>query len=180
MGVDEAMIVAGIGSRKGVSADEVFAAIEAALAQNGLALNLLSVLATTDFKRSETGIFRAAQRLGLRLIVVETAEAARPSSPAGTGGEVGSEANRRGGFRAQHPPSPSRAEAALDTSPPVPEGEDGRQVLTRSAASQRIAGTLSVSELAALAAAGPGARLLGPRIAVGRVTCAIAVGEARP
>jgi cobalt-precorrin 5A hydrolase len=42
--------------------------------------------------------------------------------------------------------------------------------------SQRHAGTPSVSETAALAAAGPGARLAGPRLALGRVTCAIAIG----
>jgi cobalt-precorrin 5A hydrolase len=36
-------------------------------------------------------------------------------------------------------------------------------------------GTPSISETAALAAAGQHATLLGPRIAVGPVTCAIAV-----
>jgi len=35
----------------------------------------------------------------------------------------------------------------------------------------------SVAEAAALAAAGPGARLLAPRVAVGPVTCALAQGE---
>jgi cobalt-precorrin 5A hydrolase len=48
--------------------------------------------------------------------------------------------------------------------------------LTHSDLSQAIAGTPSVSETAALAAAGEGARLAGPRIAVGPVTCAIAFG----
>ena len=46
--------------------------------------------------------------------------------------------------------------------------------LTRSPLSQKHAGTPSVSETAALLAAGPGATLLGPRIATGRVTCALA------
>jgi cobalt-precorrin 5A hydrolase len=49
-------------------------------------------------------------------------------------------------------------------------------VLTESRASRAATGAGSASEAAALAAAGPGARLLGPRLAVGRVTCAIAVG----
>jgi cobalt-precorrin 5A hydrolase len=37
-----------------------------------------------------------------------------------------------------------------------------------------VAGVPSVSEAAALAAAGPGARLIAPRVAVGPATCALA------
>lgn len=53
-------------------------------------------------------------------------------------------------------------------------------VLTRSAASQATYGTGSVAEAAALAAAGPGARLLSARlISPDRLaTCAIAIGDA--
>lgn len=47
-------------------------------------------------------------------------------------------------------------------------------LLTRSAASLAATGFGSASEAAALAAAGPGGRLLGPRIASGAATCAIA------
>lgn len=54
------------------------------------------------------------------------------------------------------------------------------RALTRSAASQAATGTLSASEVAALAAAGRGARLLGPRLIRGHVTCAIAVSEDMP
>jgi len=46
--------------------------------------------------------------------------------------------------------------------------------LTRSAAAQRAVGLGSIAEAAALAAAGPGARLLGPRIALDGATCAVA------
>jgi len=53
-------------------------------------------------------------------------------------------------------------------------------VLSHSDKSLAVAGTPSVSEGAALAAAGEGARLAGPRTAVGPVTCAIAVSEAHP
>jgi len=53
------------------------------------------------------------------------------------------------------------------------------RTLTQSDFSAARAGTPSVSEASALAAAGAGSRLLGPRIAVGPVTCALAVsGEA--
>lgn len=49
--------------------------------------------------------------------------------------------------------------------------------LTHSAASLAATGVASVSEAAALAAAGLGSRLLGPRIAAGNVTCAVAQGR---
>ena len=64
MVVGKAVIVAGIGSRKGVTASEVLAAIDAALAAHGLGRDALTALATTDFKRDETGIFEAGERLG--------------------------------------------------------------------------------------------------------------------
>jgi cobalt-precorrin 5A hydrolase len=48
------------------------------------------------------------------------------------------------------------------------------QVLTSSTRVASALGIASVSEAAALHAAGTGSSLLGPRIAVGRVTCALA------
>ena len=47
----EAVIVAGIGSRKGVSAVEVVAAVEAALQEHGLTLPALSTLASARMKQ---------------------------------------------------------------------------------------------------------------------------------
>lgn len=57
-----------------------------------------------------------------------------------------------------------------------PEALRAARTLTRSAASLAARGTGSVAEAAALAAAGPGARLLGPRaVAPDRMaTCALA------
>ena len=49
--------------------------------------------------------------------------------------------------------------------------------LTRSQAAQTATGFASVAEACALAAAGPGARLLGPRTSNGVATCALARGE---
>lgn len=49
------------------------------------------------------------------------------------------------------------------------------RLLTRSAAVQRRFGLASVAEAAALAGAGPEARLLGPRLAANGATCAIAL-----
>jgi cobalt-precorrin 5A hydrolase len=49
------------------------------------------------------------------------------------------------------------------------------RLLTRSAAAQRRFGLSSVAEAAALAGAGPDAKLAGPRIAANGATCAIAL-----
>ncbi|WP_258600988.1 cobalamin biosynthesis protein [Mesorhizobium sp. AR10] len=164
------MMVAGIGSRKGVSASEVLAAIEAALEAHGLAMTALSALATTEFKRGEEAIFAAGRELGLPVIVVDVA-GSEPSPPltrpplrstdlsprgeeiAGAGASLFSPAGRR-----------------------WPEGPDeGVALLSHSDLSQDLAGTPSVSEASALAVAGKGARLLGPRTVLGPVTCAIAI-----
>jgi len=124
------MIVAGIGSRKGVSAAEVVEAVDAALREHGLDRSALAALATASHKRDEVGIVVASGTMNLPLALVDDAALAAMS----------------------------------------------RLTITRSDASMAAAGTPSVSEAAALAAAGDGARLAGPRLAVGRVTCAIAFG----
>jgi cobalt-precorrin 5A hydrolase len=69
------------------------------------------------------------------------------------------------------------AAAALSGMPlRVAEGRvDRGRLLTQSAASVAAVGVGSASEAAALAVAGPEGRLLGPRVVVGRVTCAVAV-----
>jgi cobalt-precorrin 5A hydrolase len=54
----------------------------------------------------------------------------------------------------------------------------GARTVTRSARVLKLTGVPSVSEAAALAAGGPDARLVQPRIAVGPATCALAsVGD---
>ncbi|MER8982678.1 cobalamin biosynthesis protein [Mesorhizobium sp. M0870] len=52
--------------------------------------------------------------------------------------------------------------------------------LSHSELSQDVAGTPSVSEASALAVAGAGAKLLGPRTVLGSVTCAIAISGDAP
>jgi cobalt-precorrin 5A hydrolase len=59
----------------------------------------------------------------------------------------------------------------------VPQAEfeaAGARAVTRSERVLALTGVPSVSEAAALAACGPGARLLAPRIAIGPATCALA------
>ncbi len=56
----------------------------------------------------------------------------------------------------------------------------GIRATTRSERVMALAGVPSVAEAAALAAGGPDARLIAPRIAVGPATCALAATEAGP
>jgi cobalt-precorrin 5A hydrolase len=128
MELDQAMIVAGIGCRKGVRTDQVMSAIETALEAYGLAATSLSALATAGRKQAEDAIFATGKMLNLPVLLVDDA------------------ALRAVSLRA----------------------------LTNSGFSLAATGSPSVSETAALAAAGQFARLLGPRTVLGPVTCAIA------
>jgi cobalt-precorrin 5A hydrolase len=131
MGVGEAMIMAGIGCRKGASAAEIEAAIAAALAQAGCAPGTLGLIATSDGKGGEPGIVAAAAARGVRLVLV----------------------------------GPADLEAA------------GTRTQSSSPRVLALTGVPSVAEAAALAAGGPKARLLLPRIVVGPVTCALAEAD---
>ena len=122
------MIVAGLGSRKDVSAADVLSAIRAAAAQHGIETGKIGLLATGEMKASESAFAEAALGLSLPLKIM--------------------------------------SEAAL--------AAVGERTITRSGRSQAVTGVPSLSEASALAAAGPGSTLLGPRIALGPVTCALA------
>ncbi|WP_137129256.1 cobalamin biosynthesis protein [Rhizobium sp. FY34] len=64
------MIAAGIGCRKGTSAETVLAVIDEALAACGHAGSRPQILATGELKAEEDGLLEAAKRLGVDLIVV--------------------------------------------------------------------------------------------------------------
>ena len=128
MGLDEAMIVAGIGCKSGVSPGAILAAIDAALTEYRSERSALAGVATGSTKRDEPAIVVAAATLGVPVHYV---------------GE----------------------DALADVAP---------RVKTISEKSQRTTGSPSLSEAAALAAAGEDGRLLGPRIISGAVTCALA------
>jgi len=68
------MIVAGIGCRRGTTAQEIDAAIEAAFAEAGRSSEALSAIATSDGKGSEVGIIEAAAGRGVGLVLVKPAE----------------------------------------------------------------------------------------------------------
>ncbi|MEW9805066.1 cobalamin biosynthesis protein [Mesorhizobium sp. ZMM04-5] len=158
-------MVAGIGSRKGVSATEVVAAVEAALREHGLERGSLARLATVAFKREERGIFEAGAMLGLEVVVV--VDPTPSSSGLSRGSAVPGPAISGDLKRANSPNSADPRDKPEDDDPD--SGEE-------KSLSFKLAGVASVSEAAALAAAGEGARLAGPRTALGNVTCAIAFG----
>lgn len=122
-------VIAGLGFRRGVLAEEIAALVREACRRSGRAA---SILAAPAFKRDDNGLAQAAESLGLRLVSIEADALAA-------------------------------AQAGCPTS---------------SERTQRAVGFGSVAEAAALAAAGPGARLLLPRIASARVTCALAEAPA--
>ena len=134
MGVGEAVIVAGIGCRKGASATEIEAAIAAALERAGRPLAWIDLMATARAKREEKGIAEAASARGVPLIFVALADL-----------EI---ASARGA--------------------------------TWSSRVLALAGVPSVAEAAALAACGPKAKLVLPRMVLGPVTCALASAEEAP
>jgi len=120
------MIVAGVGCRRGAPAPDIETAIRAALARAGIAADALDAIATPQAKRSEAGIMTAAEKLGVRVVLV-----------------------------------------------PEVELKAAERVLA-------LIGVPSVAEAAALAAAGPSARLVSPRLVIGAATCALAASEAAP
>jgi cobalt-precorrin 5A hydrolase len=124
----EAMIVAGVGCRRGTAAAQIEAAIAAALAGAGLGLTAVRLIATSAAKGDEPGIAAAASSIGVPLVLV--------------------------------------AQDDLVAA--------GARAVTRSERVLALSGLSSVAEAAALAAGGPAARLIAPRIAVGPATCALA------
>lgn len=64
------MIVAGIGCRRGTSADQIEAVIAAALARVGLEQQQLALIATAALKGGERGIMDAAAARGVPLVLV--------------------------------------------------------------------------------------------------------------
>lgn len=130
------LAVAGIGCRKGCTAEDIAGLLRACLDEAGMDGDARArlILAAPARKAEEPGIAGAARLLSLPLRLIDDA--------------------------ALH--------AAQD------------RVQTRSARVEAAVGLASVAEAAALAAAGPGARLLLPRRSSPAATCAIAVLEELP
>jgi len=134
MGLDEAMIVAGVGCRRGAPASDIEAAIRAALSRANVAADALYGIATIAAKSAESGIQAAAEKFGVRVVLVPEAD-----------------------LQAAEPRTQTRSERV-----------------------RRLVGVSSVAEAAALAVAGPSARLIAPRLVIGSATCALAASEPKP
>ena len=65
------MIVAGIGCRKGATAEQIVAIVRQAVEHHGFALADLGLLTTGEIKRHEPGIAEAAGMLGVPLLVLD-------------------------------------------------------------------------------------------------------------
>jgi cobalt-precorrin 5A hydrolase len=133
MDLGQAMIVAGVGCRKGASADDIGAVIADALARAGIPADALDLIATPELKAGERGIAAAAAALGVPLVLIP--------------------------------------KAAMEAA--------GARASTRSERVLALTGVPSVAEAAALAAGGPQAQLIVPRIAAGTATCALAIAGER-
>ena len=83
-------MIIGIGSRRGVTREEVSAAIESALCDAGIGIADVRIFASSRLKENEAGIKEAVRSLGREIVFLddETINAYEPPSP--------SEANRFG------------------------------------------------------------------------------------
>ncbi len=131
MGVDETMIVAGVGCKRGAPASDIEAAIRAALAHADIAADALDGIATIAAKSAEVGVQTTAKKFGVSVVLVSDAD-----------------------LHAAEPRTQTRSERV-----------------------RALTGFSSVAEAAALAAAGPSARLMCPRLVMGTATCALAASE---
>lgn len=122
------MIAAGLGCRKGTSAEALLSVLAAACAQANISCESVSVLATGEIKRHEPGLIQLAERLRLPLRIID--------------------------------------EVSL-------KGVEGR---TRTLSKHSLAQTAtpSLSEAAALAAAGEASELIVARLVADGATCALA------
>jgi cobalt-precorrin 5A hydrolase len=74
MGLDETMIVAGVGCRKGTTAEEIITVISRALRNAGLSNHAIDVIAAPAAKVGEAGIVGAATALRVPLVSVSQSD----------------------------------------------------------------------------------------------------------
>ena len=70
-------LVAGIGCRRGCSAESLLALIESSLKDHRLGVQAITALASIDLKSSEPGLVELAETLGLPLVVFSADELGR-------------------------------------------------------------------------------------------------------
>lgn len=81
-------LVVGLGARRGVRAEEILEAVDAALAVAGRRREEIGVLATAELKKDEKGIAEAAETLGKKVVYLseEVLNAQEPSTPSRASG----------------------------------------------------------------------------------------------
>ncbi len=67
-------VIVGIGCRRGTPAERIVAAISAALAEAGVALDEVRLIASADIKADEAGLLAAAEALGVPIRFIPAAE----------------------------------------------------------------------------------------------------------
>jgi len=125
------MIVAGLGCRKGTSAEALLSAIDVACEQAGISRESVAALATGEIKRNEPSMGELANRLGLSLHIFD--------------------------------------ETALK------QAEGRTKTVSKHSLAQTS--TPSLSEAAALVAAGEGSQLIVARLIADGATCALAASK---
>ena len=132
MDMEKAVIIAGVGCKRGAPMGDIETALHTALARAGVNATDLGAIATGKTKRGEPGIETLAAKLGVKLMLIPHSE----------------------------------LKAA------------GDRAMTRSDRVMALMDLPSLAETAALAAAGPSARLIVSRLTVGAATCALAASDA--
>jgi cobalt-precorrin 5A hydrolase len=153
MDLGQTLMVAGIGCRSGVSAEQVEAAIEAAMGAIGTTSRTLTALATPAAKGHEPGIIAAAASRGIPLMSISQSALEAANSATLT--------------RSQHSMAAMNVHSVAEASAVAAAAELADTTAIASGDNARAAG-------AARAGGKATPRLLGPRIAVGPVTCALA------
>jgi cobalt-precorrin 5A hydrolase len=157
MDLDQTLMVAGIGCRSGVSAEQVEAAIEAAL--GATASRTLTAIATPAAKGHEPGIIAAAASRGIPLMLISQSALEAANAATLT--------------RSEHSMAAMNVHSVAEASAVAAAAELANTAAIASGHNARAAGAGEAAE-----AGGAGAkatpRLLGPRIAIGPVTCALA------
>ena len=152
-------MVAGIGCRSGVTAAQVEAAIEAAIeAVRALEVCTLTAIATPAAKAHEPGITAAAASRGIPLMLISQSalEAASPATLT----------------RSEHSMAAMNVRSVAEAAALA-----GAAALADRAApanTTAVAGATALTNATTRPAGAAPPRLLGPRIAVGPVTCALA------
>ncbi len=195
MDLDQTVMVAGIGCRSGVRAEEVEAALAAALRQNAPRGIKLTLIATAAAKRGEPALMAVAKARGVPLVLIHppALEAANAKtlthsdrsmaamnvhSVAEAAALAGAEVATRGNTREAARADGARTDPVLPQAVP-PDIAQARGAPHSIAPHPIAPHPIAPHPTAPVSRTDPTTfpRLLAPRIAVGPVTCALAIAD---